>query len=508
MIAIFALPVKARRPSESTSGGRALLPQVLQNKEQLNLDTIAADGHLLCVLPSAEFAVDAKRFEMANLLKARLARRKWENKDLAAKPLCAELANGAQVCWVVIDMTTPAIEQQQRMRDAVCALLQENPTHLDIAVFGRDSERRNNAELAVYAAAVNSVALPNFKKIAPPAAVATIALHGFETRDGFNMTLARAEGNLLARSLTVLPPNELTPARYREQIRLLARDHGWQIEEFDFAALREMGAGAFCAVAQGSAQEDAAIVRLRYGVGRHDHSVALVGKGICFDTGGHNLKPARHMLGMNEDMNGSAVALGILLAATKTDLPLQINVWLAIAQNHIGPLAYKQNDVVTALDGTAIEIVHTDAEGRMVLADTLVMASREGPDTMISFATLTGSMISALGSRYSGVLSNDGALLEKAVAAGKSSGERVCAFPSDADYDTALESKIADVKQCTLDGEADHILATRFLSRFVGTTPWLHVDLSAANCKGGLGAIATDVTGFGVRWGIEFLQRL
>ena len=507
MIAIFRLAVKARTPPLSPARGLSLLPQVFQNKAQLEIDTIAADGHLLCVLPSAEFAIDKTRFAMAAQLQARLARRKWDAKDLATKPLSGELGNGAQVCWVVIDMTAPVIEQQQRMRDALCVLLGEHPTHLDIAVYGRDSERRHNAELAVYTTAINAVMLPNFKKTPTPANLATVALHGFEAGDGFHAALARAEGNLLARSLTVMPPNELTPARYREQIRLLAHDHGWQIEEFDFATLREMGAGAFCAVAQGSAQDDAAIVRLRYGVGRHDNRVSLVGKGICFDTGGHNLKPARHMLGMNEDMNGSAVVLGILLAATKTNLPLQIDAWLAIAQNHIGPLAYKQNDVVTALDGTAIEIVHTDAEGRMVLADTLVMAAREQPSMIVSFATLTGSMIAALGSRYSGALANDAALLEKAVAVGKTSGERICAFPSDADYDTALDSKIADVKQCTLDGDADHILAARFLSRFVASTRWLHVDLSAANCKGGLGAVATDVTGFGVRWGTDFLQR-
>lgn len=485
-----------------------MLPQVFQKKEQLDFRTIAADGHVLCVLPGTEFAVDTKRFSMAAQVQARLERRKWETKDLATKPLLGELGNGALVCWVVVDMTAPVVEQQQRMRDALCLLLDEHPTHLDIAVYGRDSEQRNNADIAIYAAAVNAVRLPNFKKEPAPAKLITIAMHGFESSDAFRAVLARAEGNLLARSLTVLPPNELTPARYREQIRLLARDHGWQIEEFGFETLLKIGAGAFCAVAQGSAQNDAAIVHLRYSVENHSSTVALVGKGICFDTGGHNLKPARHMLGMNEDMNGSAVVLGILLAATKVAMPLQIDAWLAIAQNHIGPLAYKQNDVVTALDGTAIEIVHTDAEGRMVLADALVMASREGPNTIISFATLTGSMISALGSRYSGVLSNNGALLEKAVMAGKSSGERVCAFPSDADYDTALESKIADVKQCTLEGDADHILAARFLSRFVGATPWLHVDLSAANCKGGLGAVATDVTGFGVRWGIEFLQRV
>lgn len=484
-----------------------MLPQLIQNKAELDLDTVPSDGHVLCILPSIEFAIDARRYPLAETLAARLRRRNLEAKELAAKPLAGELASGAQVVWSVIDVNLPAIEQQSRLRDAVRILLDERPLHLDIAIYGRDSERKVFAELAVYVAAVNAVDLPTFKKREAQHPLASIATHGYVDDTGFAATMARAEGNLLARSLTVLPPNELTPTRYREQIRMLAQDHGWQIEEYDYATLREMGAGAFCAVAQGSAEQDAAIMRLRYGVGRHDRSIALVGKGICFDTGGHNLKPSRHMLGMNEDMNGSAVVLGILLAATKTAPPLQIDVWLAIAQNHIGPNAYKQNDVVTALDGTTIEIVHTDAEGRMVLADALTLAAREQPEMIVSFATLTGSMITALGSRYSGVLGNDAALLERAIAAGRASGERVCAFPADADYDSALDSKVADVKQCTLDGEADHILAARFLSRFVGAVRWLHVDLSAVNCKGGLGAVATDVTGFGVGLGCELLRR-
>lgn len=212
------------------------------------------------------------------------------------------------------------------------------------------------------------------------------------------------------------------------------------------------------------------------------------------------------MHGMHEDMNGSAVALGILLAATRANLPINIDCWLAIAQNHISPRAYKQNDVVTALNGTTIEIMHTDAEGRMVLADTLTLAAREKPDVMMDFATLTGSMHVALGSRYSGIFSNSNDLTLKALAAGKSSGERIWAFPMDADYETELESKIADIKQCTLDGEADHILATRFLSRFTGDVPWLHMDLSASSNKGGLGAVGTDVTGFGVSWGTDMLN--
>jgi leucyl aminopeptidase len=126
---------------------------------------------------------------------------------------------------------------------------------------------------------------------------------------------------------------------------------------------------------------------------------------------------------------------------------------------------------------------------------------------LIDFATLTGSMAMALGARYSGVLGNRDELLQLAVSMGKQSGERLCAFPMDEDYEAALDSKVADIKQCTLDGEADHILAARFLKRFVGETPWLHVDLSASRCEGGLGSTATEVTGFGVAWGVAMLQK-
>jgi len=140
-----------------------------------------------------------------------------------------------------------------------------------------------------------------------------------------------------------------------------------------------------------------------------------------------------------------------------------------------------------------------------VLADTLTLASRAKPDLMIDFATLTGSMAVALGARYSGVLGNREDLLQRAVRVGKSSGERLCAFPLDDDYESALDSKVADIKQCTLDGEADHILATRFLKRFVNDVPWLHVDLSASRCEGGLGIVSSEVNGFGVAWGLHML---
>jgi leucyl aminopeptidase len=164
-----------------------------------------------------------------------------------------------------------------------------------------------------------------------------INIFGCASADNFAHAVARAEGNALARELTHTPPNELTPKIYRGKIKSLAKQHGWKIVEHDMKALRKMGAGAFVAVAQGSTEDDAAIVHLKYSPKNAKQKVALVGKGICFDTGGHNLKPARYMHGMHEDMNGSAVALSILLAASKLKLPVQIDCWLAIAQNHIGP---------------------------------------------------------------------------------------------------------------------------------------------------------------------------
>ena len=440
-----------------------------------------------------------------DLLSSVLKRRDVKPEELAKSPVSANAANGTLVVWAMLDADKNAFTQQVVVRKALQLLLDEHPETLGIAVSGGNDQRA--AELAVYGAWVNGTLLPLHKSESKHKPLRKIVLSGEVDRKPFDTLRAQAEGNLLCRTLTMLPPNELTPGLYRKRVRALAGQNSWQLKEFDLKTLRKMSAGAFVAVAQGSHDEDAAIVHLAYKHPKAKKTVALVGKGICFDTGGHNLKPARYMHGMHEDMNGSAVVLGILLAASYQKLPVDIDCWLAIAQNHISPKAYKQNDIVKALNGTTIEIMHTDAEGRMVLADTLTLASRAKPDLLIDFATLTGSMAVALGSRYSGVLGNCDELLRQAVQAGQESGERLCAFPMDEDYEPELDSKVADIKQCTLEGEADHILAARFLKRFLAhDVPWLHVDLSSSRCEGGLGSVAGDVTGFGVGWGLWILR--
>jgi len=467
--------------------------------------TLQQPTHVLFVLPET----CPTKLPYQVVLEAKLKRARAKYADLGKSPVSAELPYGGVASWVVLKAELSAFERHSALRKALAPLLEEYPDKLTIAVYGEDEQRSVAAHAALYCAWVNGTPLPTRKRKNEARALKKITLHGHAEVDGYAALRARVEGNTLTRSLTVLPPNELTPGIYRDKVKALAAEHGWAHEEYDLKKLRKLGAGAFVAVAQGSDPEDAAIVHLTYAPKKAAKNIALVGKGICFDTGGHNLKPARYMHGMHEDMNGSAVTLGILLAATLAKLPVKIDCWLAIAQNHISPKAYKQNDVVTALNGTTIEIIHTDAEGRMVLADTLTLASRAKPDVMLDFATLTGSMATALGDRYSGILGNRPQLLCQAVGAGRAAGERVCAFPFDADYDADLDSGIADIKQCTLDGGADHILAARFLSKFIeNDVPWLHVDLSSSNRKDGLGAVASDVNGFGVGLGLALLEIL
>lgn len=366
------------------------------------------------------------------------------------------------------------------------------------------------AEALVSALLAARFQLPSFKrKPAPAPGFKSIKLFHPRKLD-LTRTQAAAAGNNLARWLTALPANHLTPKHYRELLRRLAAREGWTFEFLDEKALARRGTGAFLAVARGSSRRDAGIVRLSYRPSKQSRKprLALVGKGICFDTGGTNLKSAKGMFGMHGDMQGSAVAAGTLLALSRLRANFPVDAWLALATNDIGPGAYRQNEVVRAANGATIEIVHTDAEGRMVLSDTLTLASRSKPALMLDYATLTGSCIDALGTRYTGAFTNEDILHETVIAAGRASGERVWPFPTDADFDEALESPVADTKQCTVGSEADHILAARFLGRFVEQgVPWVHLDLSAGESKDGLAHVPTDVTGFGVRFTLEFLRQ-
>ncbi|AAZ96609.1 leucyl aminopeptidase [Thiobacillus denitrificans ATCC 25259] len=484
-----------------------MLPKLSQNRQEISATTLEGASHVLVLLPLTKNLPDVAGNAA---LKAVMKRRNIKVDALAKSPVAVQLPGGTLAVYAMLKSAANTFDTHEQLRKALALLLGEHPKIVTLAVFGDAAFRGRIAEAAVYTTWVNAVPLPSRKSKSDPALKA-IELFGYKSADGFSRAQALAEGNTLTRSLTVQGPDELTPGVYRKRIKALAKEYGWTVEEYGFDKLKAMGAGAFCAVAQGSPAKDAAIVRVSYkgtGAKGRGRKIAFVGKGICFDTGGHNLKPAKYMQGMHEDMNGSAVVLGILAAASRMKLPVALEGWVALAENHISPQAYRQNEVVTALNGTSIEVVHTDAEGRMVLADTLTLAARGKPELIADFATLTGSMHYALGSRMSGVFASSDALAQAATRAAAASGERIVVFPHPEDYDSALDSTVADVKQCTMEGEADHILAARLLSRFVGETPWLHMDLSAHSCKGGLGAVMSDANGFGVAWALALLDGL
>jgi leucyl aminopeptidase len=367
-------------------------------------------------------------------------------------------------------------------------------------------------EALLAAALSQSFALPAFRSAsADEKRINRIELFGDADVD-VRHAVASARGSNLTRWLTSLPPNKLDARAYKRVITDLARSSGLSMRWLDEAALKRLGANAFLAVSAGNADRNAGIVHLKYRPPRRKNGgapdVALVGKGILFDTGGTNLKPHKAMLDMHIDMSGSAVALSTLLALAELRAPFAADAWLAITENRIGPTAFKPQDVVKAVNGVTIQVIHTDAEGRMVLADTLALASRTKPKLMIDYATLTGACVYALTERMSGVFTNKPEFAEKLVAAGRESGERVWNFPFDADYDSDLDSKVADIIQCSAEGKGDHILATRFLSRFVPEDiTWAHVDMSSVLRTGGLGHVNTDLTGFGVRYTLELLLR-
>ncbi len=322
--------------------------------------------------------------------------------------------------------------------------------------------------------------------------------------------------------LADLPSNVLNPTTYREKIQKMVKEltsEGSKVEMnfFDKKQLQKRNAGAFLAVVNADHNDRAGIVHLRYaGTGsKNKKKLALVGKGLCFDTGGYNVKTGNFMYNMHRDMTGSAVALSLFRAMVELEVPFEVNAYMALAENLISHEAYRPNDVVVASNGISIEVVDTDAEGRMVLSDTLVLASEKEPDLIIDFATLTGSVVRALDTRRCGAYSNSLKFSDLAVKVGERCGERVWNFPIGEDYEDALKSDIADVRQCSSSSSSDHIYAATFLSKFVGKVnnkpiTWLHVDLAADTNKGGLGLIPSETTGFGVRFGYnlanEFLK--
>nr|NIS72604.1 leucyl aminopeptidase [Pseudomonadota bacterium] len=314
------------------------------------------------------------------------------------------------------------------------------------------------------------------------------------------------QGVYLARDLVSRPGNLQTPTMMARTAKCIAKECGLKLTVLEERDAKREGMGAFLAVAQGS-DEPAKFIVLEYeGRGNPSGTVVLVGKGITFDSGGISIKPSDRMPLMKNDMGGGAAVLATLQVVAKLQLPIRLVGIVPCTENLPSGKAYKPGDVITSLSGQTIEIITTDAEGRLILADGLTYARRFKPDAVIDLATLTGSCIIALGDRVAGMLGNNGRLKTRVKRAAEFTGERVWELPLWEDYQEQIKSDIADMKN--MGGRsAGTITGAALLSRFVDKTPWVHLDIAGpVFTEKSLPYIPKGATGVGVRLLVHLLQ--
>jgi leucyl aminopeptidase len=312
------------------------------------------------------------------------------------------------------------------------------------------------------------------------------------------------DGVITARDLVNEPPNVLFPEEFARRAAALKRD-GVAVEVLDERAMKKLGMNALLGVGQGSVHRSRLAVMRWNGGSRGDAPVAFVGKGVCFDTGGISIKPAANMEDMKGDMAGAACVVGLMQALARRKAKVNAVGVIGLVENMPSGDAQRPGDIVKSMSGQTIEIINTDAEGRLVLADALWYTNKRfKPKFMIDLATLTGAVIVALGNEHAGLFSNDDTLSEQLFKAGQASGEKVWRLPLGPEYDKQMDSKVADMKN-TGGRNASSITAAQFLQRFVEKTPWAHLDVAGT----AMGAPATELSRtFGSGYGVRLLDQL
>ncbi len=315
---------------------------------------------------------------------------------------------------------------------------------------------------------------------------------------------ALAEGVDIARDLVNEPSNVLYPEEFAKRAARLV-DNDVEVEILDEKALRKIGMGALLGVGQGSEKESRVVVMRWNGGKKNDKPVAFIGKGVTFDTGGISIKPAGSMEDMKGDMAGAACVVGLMHTLAVRKAKVNAIGVIGLAENMPDGKAQRPGDIVTSLSGQTIEIINTDAEGRLVLGDVLwYTQDKYKPQFMVNLATLTGAVLVALGQEYAGLFSNNNELSDRLTAAGVATGERVWRLPLDPAYDKMIDSKFADMKN-TGGRHGGSITAAQFLQRHVNGTPWAHLDIAGT----GMGSLQNDINkSWGSGWGVRLLDRL
>ncbi|MFC2068146.1 leucyl aminopeptidase [Chloroflexota bacterium] len=317
-----------------------------------------------------------------------------------------------------------------------------------------------------------------------------------------------AEATNLARDMVNEPANYMTPNQMAETATAIARDYGLEISVFEREQIKELGMGALLGVAQGSQQPPKFIVLNYYGDNSPDTEVTLVGKGITFDSGGISIKPSGKMDEMKGDMAGGAAVMAAIRAIVQLKPKINVVAIIPTTENLPDGNALKPGDIVTAFNGKTIEIISTDAEGRLILADALSYANKLGSKSIIDVATLTGSCRVALGDICSGAFGNNQALVDKIITAGSEAGELVWQMPMYDQYKEQNKSDIADIKNVG-NRYAGAITAAQFLAEFVGDTPWIHLDIAGTSMTNKeKGYLVKGATGTPVRTLVNFILAL
>ena len=378
-----------------------------------------------------------------------------------------------------------------------------------------DGRRVTGAAAAEFALGMKlrAYAFDNYKPAKPddngaqrkgPAEITVLVSDLANARKAWPDRSAAAAGVLLARDLVNEPANILGPVEFADRAKSVGR-LGVKVEVLTEREMTKLGMRALLGVAQGSARPPRLVILRWNGAGNKQRPVAFVGKGVVFDAGGISIKPAGSMEDMKGDMAGAAAVTGLIhvLAARKARVNA-VGV-IGIVENMPSATAQRPGDIVTAMTGRTIEIVNTDAEGRLVLADTLAYTEdRFKPRFIIDLATLTGAIIVALGHHYAGMFATDDTLAAALTAAGEATGDRVWRMPLSREYDKQIDSKFAEIKN-TGGRAAGAITAAQFLKRFVKDTPWVHLDVAGT----AMGSPQTETNqSWASGWGVRLLDRL
>jgi leucyl aminopeptidase len=327
--------------------------------------------------------------------------------------------------------------------------------------------------------------------------------------DVAEMARIAAEAANRARELQGLPSNVLTPSHLADRARGIAAAHPQiTVEVLGRAEIEQRGLGGLAAVARGTAEEPQ-LIALRYPGGGEGERLGLVGKAVTFDTGGISIKPAAKMEEMKMDMSGGAAVLEAVGAIAELELPLNVVACLPATENMPSGTATKPGDIITQLNGKTVEVNNTDAEGRLILADALTYSVRElGADRLVDIATLTGSVVIALGSTYAGLISNDDQWAERVLAAGELTGELAWRLPLHPEYKEMIRGKDADLANVSAKRKAGTIYAGSFLEEFVDGKPWAHLDIAGTAWDVGRPYVGAGPTGFGVRLLVALAREL